>query len=68
VAGGMAGQLFVRSLDRADRVYNAMVARGYRGQLLTMTPHHMTPRDWQTAGMLVLLLITIQLLGLFRIA
>jgi cobalt/nickel transport system permease protein len=68
VAGGMAGQLFVRSLDRADRVYNAMVSRGYRGQLLTMTPHHMSRRDWQVAGLLVMMLLLIQLLGLFRIA
>lgn len=67
VAGGMAGQLFVRSLDRADRVYNAMVARGYKGQLLTMTPHHMTRRDWQTAGVFVIILLSIQLIGFFRI-
>lgn len=46
VAGHMAGQLFVRSLDRSDRVYNAMLARGYRGELLTLAPHAMRPRDW----------------------
>lgn len=67
VAGGMAGQLLVRSMDRADRVYNAMVARGYKGQLLTMTPHHMRQRDWQVAGLLLLLLVAIQLIGVIRI-
>lgn len=46
VAGHMAGQLFVRSLDRSDRVYQAMLARGYRGTLLTMNPHEMRPFDW----------------------
>lgn len=46
VAGHMAGQLFVRSLDRSDRVYQAMLARGYRGTLLTMNPHEMRPLDW----------------------
>lgn len=46
VAGHMAGQLLVRSLDRSDRVYQAMLARGYRGELLTLAPHAMRPADW----------------------
>ncbi|MBP6786168.1 MAG: cobalt ECF transporter T component CbiQ [Candidatus Promineofilum sp.] len=46
VAGHMAGQLLVRSLDRSDRVYQAMLSRGYRGELLTMAPHAMRPPDW----------------------
>ncbi len=32
VAGGMAGSLFIRGFDRADRVYAAMLARGYDGE------------------------------------
>lgn len=46
VAGRMAGQLFVRSLDRSERVYNAMLARGYRGEMLTMQSHAMERPDW----------------------
>jgi cobalt/nickel transport system permease protein len=46
VAGGMVGQLFLRSLDRSDRVHYAMQSRGYAGELLTMNPHHMTRTDW----------------------
>jgi cobalt/nickel transport system permease protein len=46
VTGSMVGQLFVRSFERSDKVYNAMLARGYRGQLLTMNPHVMTQPDW----------------------
>ena len=46
VAGHMAGQLLVRSLDRSDRVYQAMLARGYRGELLTLAPHAMHAADW----------------------
>ncbi|MCD6476038.1 MAG: cobalt ECF transporter T component CbiQ [Anaerolineaceae bacterium] len=34
VTGGMAGNLFLRSLERADRVYAAMLARGYNGQII----------------------------------
>lgn len=33
VAGGMAGSLFLRALERSDRVYAAMLARGYDGEV-----------------------------------
>ena len=32
-AGGMAGSLFIRTLDRSERIYMAMVARGYDGTI-----------------------------------
>ncbi len=32
VTGGMAGSLLLRSLERSDRIYNAMLARGYDGE------------------------------------
>ena len=63
VAGGMAGQLFIRSLDRADRVYLAMAARGYRGQLLTMNQHTMTKRDWLMTCLALAILLFIQIIG-----
>jgi cobalt/nickel transport system permease protein len=63
VAGGMAGQLMIRGLERSDRVYMAMVARGYRGQLLTMNPHSMTARDWRWSAAAVAALAGIQWLG-----
>ena len=31
--GGMAGSLFVRTLDRSERIYLAMLARGYDGRI-----------------------------------
>jgi cobalt/nickel transport system permease protein len=33
-SAAMIGSLYLRSLDRAERVYAAMVTRGYQGQLL----------------------------------
>jgi cobalt/nickel transport system permease protein len=63
IAGGMVGQLFLRSFERSDRVYNAMLARGYRGQLLTMTPHHITQRDWLVGGTAVTFIILIQIIS-----
>jgi cobalt/nickel transport system permease protein len=43
VAGGMAGNLFLRAIDRSDRIYVAMLARGYDGEVrsfaLQPVPH-----------------------------
>ena len=36
VTGGMAGNLFLRGLERADRTYAAMCARGYDGEPRTL--------------------------------
>lgn len=33
VAGGMAGNLFLRAYERSDRIYLAMLARGYDGEV-----------------------------------
>ncbi len=63
VAGNMTGQLFLRSYERSDRIYNAMLARGYNGQLLTLNPHIMKRRDWIAATLALLGLILIQIVG-----
>jgi cobalt/nickel transport system permease protein len=36
VAGGMAGSLFLRGFDRSDRIYTAMLSRGYDGEIRLM--------------------------------
>ncbi len=33
IAGQMAGSLMLRSFERSERIYNAMVSRGYDGQI-----------------------------------
>lgn len=63
VAGHMVGQLLLRSFDRSDRVYQAMLARGYQGQLLTMNPHVMQRQDWLLGGTAVLILLGIHFLS-----
>ncbi len=51
VAGYMVGQLFLRSYERAERIYRAMEARGYQGRLLTLTRHRLTSYDaWALLG------------------
>jgi cobalt/nickel transport system permease protein len=63
VAGNLAGQLFLRSYERSDRVYSAMLARGYTGRWLTLNPHHMRRVDWLAGGVGALALVLLQALG-----
>lgn len=63
VAGNMVGQLFVRSLERSDRVYNAMQSRGFRGQFLTLNPHHIYRRDWISLAGIILIVVIVQVIG-----
>lgn len=62
--GSMVGQLFLRSIERSERIYQAMQSRGYQGHLLTLNPHQMNGKDWITlVGMgSVILLIQILIL------
>jgi len=59
VTGGMAGSLFLRSLERSERVYAAMLARGYSGELPGAASKPFSPREWGilTAGTGVLALV-----------
>ena len=63
VAGNMAGQLFLRSYERSDRVYNAMLARGYTGHLQTMNPHELQRVDYVTTAFALALILLLQLVG-----
>jgi cobalt/nickel transport system permease protein len=64
-AGNMAGQLFLRSYDRSDRIFNAMMARGYTGQPLTLNPHKMKLPDWVALALAALVLLALQWIGRF---
>jgi cobalt/nickel transport system permease protein len=63
VTGNMVGQLFLRSYERSDRVYNAMLARGYDGQFLTINPHVMCASDWMVGMVAVISLLLLQVIG-----
>ena len=43
--GGIIGQLFVRTLDRSERIHTAMCARGYRGEPHALTRLAFRPAD-----------------------
>lgn len=46
VAGGMVGSLFLRSYERSERVFAAMQARGFGGELRSMGGRALTSSDW----------------------
>ncbi len=45
VAGNMVGSLFLRSMERSERVYDAMLARGYDGRVQSLIQFHFQPVD-----------------------
>ena len=63
VAGHMAGQLFLQSYERSDRVYNAMLARGYAGHMETINPHELRRRDYLTAALALIAILIFQVVG-----
>lgn len=48
VTGGMAGNLFIRSIDRGERIYDAMAARGYDGEVRAFPLPPISSTSWIT--------------------
>jgi cobalt/nickel transport system permease protein len=46
VAGGMAGSLFLRAFERSDRIYVAMLSRGYDGEVRSLPAAGLKAADW----------------------
>jgi cobalt/nickel transport system permease protein len=46
VAGRMAGSLMIRSFERSERIYSAMLARGYRGEMHVLAPPRLERADF----------------------
>ena len=44
-AGSAVGSIFVRTLERADRVHLAMQGRGYGGEVRSLGPPRFAPAD-----------------------
>lgn len=43
--GNILGQLFIRSYERSERVYQAMVIRGFSGEIKTLDTFYLKKRD-----------------------
>jgi cobalt/nickel transport system permease protein len=46
VTGGMAGNLFLRGFERGDRIYMAMVSRGYDGEVRALPQPKISGGSW----------------------
>lgn len=55
--GSFVGQLLLRSMDRAERVYLAMKCRGFHGALGAVNEKPIRPKDLVYLGMLLLILV-----------
>lgn len=64
VTGGMAGSLFLRGYERSERIYAAMTARGYDGEVRTFP---LPPLGNAQSGVLLGGLISLAALTLFGI-
>jgi cobalt/nickel transport system permease protein len=64
VAGSMVGSLFLRALARSERVYAAMLARGYDGHMRSIIRFRMTNLDWFAFTLAALCLVTPLILSL----
>ncbi|GAB4483992.1 MAG: cobalt ECF transporter T component CbiQ [Thermodesulfovibrionales bacterium] len=43
---GLVGTLFIRTIERAERIYNAMLCRGFQGDIFSLKQHHFRKVDF----------------------
>jgi cobalt/nickel transport system permease protein len=63
VTGRMVGSLMLRSMERSERIYNAMVARGYQGQMRILNRPQMARVDYLFLIVSITLFVVIVLLS-----
>jgi cobalt/nickel transport system permease protein len=63
VAGGLVGNLALRAFERSERIHDAMLARGFQGELRTLEAPVMTARDWNALVVWVTFLAMTALIG-----
>ena len=61
VTGGMAGNLFMRAIERSDRIYMAMVSRGYDGEVRTLPLPTLRTVHWVVLSTGLAFLVLLQL-------
>lgn len=64
VTGGMAGSLFLRALERSDRVYAAMLSRGYSADIPVHSNQPLSGSDRRALWFGSLLLLVLTLFGM----
>ncbi|MFQ6117688.1 MAG: cobalt ECF transporter T component CbiQ [Candidatus Bipolaricaulia bacterium] len=60
ILGNVIGTLFIRTYERGERIYGAMLARGFTGEVSTIHQPRITGRDAAFAAALLSLLILVK--------
>lgn len=56
IIGSIIGMLFVRSFERTERIYNAMIARGYTGKIKTIDDTRIQYLDILKSGLVIVMI------------
>jgi cobalt/nickel transport system permease protein len=59
----LVGMLIVRSFDHSQRIYNAMLCRGFTGRFPIITHFHMHTRDYVFGGLMIFTTLIIGILS-----
>jgi cobalt/nickel transport system permease protein len=65
--GKAVGMLFVRSYERAERVYQAMRSRGYTGNPKTLIKFEISIKDYLLAAFIIIFAISLQVMSLLEV-
>jgi cobalt/nickel transport system permease protein len=57
----LIGTLFLRTVERAERIYSAMLSRGFNGDIPSLKKYHLRPAD------VSYVLVTVAFLAIFRL-
>ncbi|TEU15687.1 MAG: cobalt ECF transporter T component CbiQ [Anaerolineales bacterium] len=63
VLGGMIGTLFLRSYERSERIYAAMLSRGFTGEIHTLKDTSLPQKDVITLAALLTLLVAVEVMA-----
>jgi cobalt/nickel transport system permease protein len=64
VAGGMAGGVFLRAFERSDRIYMAMVSRGYSGEVRSFGLPRLKHSEWLVLCLALAVLVALLMVGI----
>ena len=56
----MVGTLFLRSYERSERIYAAMLSRGFRGEIHTLKDTSLQQKDVITLAAFLALLVAVE--------
>jgi cobalt/nickel transport system permease protein len=68
VMGGFVGTLLIRSFERTERIYKAMLSKGYQGEFHTLVTFNATAKDFLKAAVVIVIaviLFAMDLAGIF---